>query len=114
MANYMLLLGGADLDKRSGNSELAPRMLEEYLRWVRSLAANGQLVQSYKLFDQTGTRLTIRSGEVVDGPFVESKEAIGGVFVVSAGSLEEATALGRTCPVLWLQNGFVEVRPVER
>jgi hypothetical protein len=114
MAKFMLLLGGADLDKRSGNSELEPVMLDRYMTWVKSLSEGGQLLNSYKLFDQTGTRLTVRGGEVVDGPFVETKEAIGGVFVIEASSLEEATKLARDCPVLRLQKGYVEVRAVER
>jgi hypothetical protein len=114
MAKFMLLLGGADLDKRSGNDALAAVMLERYTAWVRSLSEGGRLVGSYKLYDQTGTRLTVRGGEVVDGPFVETKEAIGGLFVIEAASLAEATALARDCPVLRLQNGYVEVRAVER
>lgn len=110
----MLLLGGADLDKRSGNAAIEPLMLEQYTAWVGKLVAAGRLAGSYKLYDQTGTRLTVRGGQVVDGPFVETKEAIGGVFVVEADSLVEATEFARECPVLHLQNGYVEVRPVER
>jgi hypothetical protein len=113
MAKYMLLLGGADLDKRSGNAQLAPLMLDRYMKWLQSLRDSGQYVGSYKLQDQTGARLTVRGGEVVEGPFIESKEAVGGVFVVEAASLNEATAIGRHCPVLDLQNGYVDVRAVE-
>jgi hypothetical protein len=42
------------------------------------------------------------------------QEAVGGLFVIQAASLDEATAIARECPVLRLQNGFVEVRAVER
>ncbi|HEV2363623.1 MAG TPA: YciI family protein [Caulobacteraceae bacterium] len=114
MAKFMFLLGGADIDKRSGNAELAPVMFERYMAWMQSLSQGGHLANSYKLFDQTGARLTVRGGQVVDGPFVESKEAIGGIFVVEADSLETAKRLARDCPVLDLQNGYVEVRAVER
>jgi hypothetical protein len=114
MAKYMLILGGADLDKRSGNAELSQAMLQQYMTWMRGLKESGRYVASYKLYDQTGKRLTLRGGEVVDGPFVETKDAIGGVFVVEAASLDEATAIGRECPVLRLQNGYVEVRVVEQ
>ncbi len=112
MAKYMLILGGADLDKRSGNAALAPKMFEHYMSWMRSMKESGRYVASYKLYDQTGARLSVRGGEVVEGPFVETKEAVGGIFVVEAGSLEEASALARGCPVLG-QNGYVEVRVVE-
>jgi hypothetical protein len=109
----MFLLGGADLDKRSGNPALAAKMFDRYMNWVSLLRQNGRGVSSHKLLDQTGVRLTIRAGQVVEGPFMETKEAVGGVFIVEAESLEEASALARECPVLDLQNGYVEVRVVE-
>jgi hypothetical protein len=114
MPKYMLLVGGADLDKRSSNAAFGPVMLERYSAWVRSMAERGQLATSFKLYDQTGTRLAVRGGEVVEGPFVETKEAVGGVFVLEAATLEDATAIARACPVFDLQNGYVEVRAVER
>jgi hypothetical protein len=110
----MLLLGGADLDKRSANTELAQAMLERYAAWVQSLVQAGRLRETYKLYDHIGARLSIRGGEVLEGPFIETKDAIGGIFVIDADSLEEATSLARESPVLHLQNGYVEVRPVER
>jgi hypothetical protein len=113
MAKYMLILGGADIDRRSSNAKLAPVMLERYMSWVRSLREAGRYVDSYKLHDQTGARLSLRGGEVIEGPFVETKEAVGGLFIVEATSLDEAKALARSCPVLDLQNGYVEVRVIE-
>ncbi len=113
MAKYVLILGGSDLDKRSGNTALAPKMFERYLSWLRGLQESGRYVASYKLYDQTGARLSLRGGEVVEGPYIESKEAVGGIFVIEAASLEEAKAIGRECPVLDLQKGYVEVRVVE-
>jgi hypothetical protein len=113
MAKYMLLLGGADVDKRSGNAALAPEMLKRYSSWLGALRESGRYLDSYKLRDQTGARLTVRGGEVVDGPFIETKEAVGGVFVIQAASLEEAVAAARGCPIFDLQNGYVEVRVVE-
>src|SRR5215813_6448467 len=110
MAKFMLIAGGADVDKRSGNSTLAPLMLERYMTWLQGLRQRGQYVGSYKLYDQTGRRLTIRGGEVIDGPFIESKDAVGGIFVIEAGSLDEATEVARSCPNLDLQNGYMEVR----
>jgi len=113
MRNYMLILGGADLDKRSANPEIAPVMLERYLAWMQELRERGQYVSSHKLEDRTGQRLTSCGGTVVDGPFVETKEVVGGIFIVEADSLEEATEIARACPNLDLQNGYVEVRPIE-
>lgn len=111
MAKYLLLLGGADLDKRSGN--IAGPILARYFSWMRDVEAKGHLVGSHKLHDKTGARLSVRGGQVVEAPFIESKEAIGGLFVIEAASLTEATNIARSCPVLDLQNGTVEIRPIE-
>lgn len=113
MPKFMLILGGADLDKRSGNAALTKVMFERYMTWMRSLRESGHYAASYKLHDQTGARLSVRGGQVVEGPFVEAKEAVGGIFVVEAASLDEAVRIGRECPVLDLQNGYVEVRALE-
>ena len=113
MPQFMLIVGGADVDKRSANTQLAPVMLERYMRWIDGLRQRGQFLGSYKLHDQTGRRLTIRGGEVMDGPFIESKDAVGGVFIVEADSLDAAAEIARECPTLDLQNGYIEVRVVE-
>ena len=113
MTKYMLLLGGADLDKRSGNESLAPQMFAQFSSWLASLREGGHYVGSHKLQDQTGVRLTVRGGQVVEGPFMETKEAVGGALVIEATALEQATLIARGCPVLRLQNGYVEVRVVE-
>jgi len=113
MAKYMLILGGADVDKRASNAEFAPQMFDRFASWLGALRASGKYVHSHKLHDQTGARLTVRGGQVVEGPFMETKEAVGGVFLIEVASLEEAIAIARECPTLTLQNGFVEVRKVE-
>ena len=113
MAQYMLLLGGADLDKRTGNPELGPQLFQQFASWVATLRERGHYVGAHKLQDRTGARLSVRGGQVVEGPFMETKEAVGGAFVIEAGSLAEAVALARSCPTLTAQNGFVEVRVIE-
>jgi hypothetical protein len=113
MAKYLFLIGGADLDKRGGNAALAPKMFAEFSRWLGELREAGCFLDSHKLQDQTGARLTVRGGQVVEGPFMETKEAVGGIFIIQADSLDQAVGLARRCPVLELQNGYVEVRAVE-
>ena len=113
MAKYMLILGGADLDKRSGNPELAVQMFDRFTAWLGKLREAGHNPAAHKLQDQTGARLTVRGGQVTEGPFMESKEAVGGAVLIEAASLQEAIAVGRGCPVLEIQNVYVEVRVVE-
>ena len=113
MQKYVFLIGGADLDKRTRDPALAPMVFERFASWLTSIKKSGRYVESVKLRDQTGARLTVRGGQVVEGPFMETKEAVGGVFIVLAESLEEAAFMARACPTLELQNGYVEVRVVE-
>jgi hypothetical protein len=49
----------------------------------------------------------------MDGPFIESKDAVGGFFLVRAASLDEAGDLARSCPGLDMQGGWIEVRLIE-
>jgi hypothetical protein len=113
MPKYALLLGGTDLDKRSGNAALAPQMYERFASWLSSLGQGGRRVEPHKLRDQSGVRLSVRGGQVVEGPFMEAKEAVGGIVFLDAATLEEAVAIARTCPIFELQNGAIEVRVVE-
>jgi len=112
MPKFVLILGGADLDKRSGSPSFEA-ILPKFEAWVRTIVESGRLQACHKLRDQTGARLSVRAGQILDGPFVETKEAIGGFCLIEAPSLERATEIARGCPV-FAQNGWLEVRPVER
>ena len=57
----------------------------------------------------TGTATTIRDGVVTDGPFAETKEALGGYYVIEADDLDQALAIAKDVPAPF---GGVEVRPV--
>jgi len=113
MPKYLLVVGGADVDKRGTDPEFFSVLLERYFGWVQQMHKKNAFVISHRLNDQVGRRLTIRGGEVIDGPFIESKDAIGGIVIVETATLEEATEFARACPVLGLQNGYVEVRAIE-
>lgn len=113
MAKFALLLGGADLDKRSGNVAIRQQMYEAFTAWLTEVRQSGHPMEPTKLRDAAGVRLSVRGGEVVEGPFMEAKEAVGGVVMLEAETLEQAVAIARRCPTLRLQNGTVEVRVVE-
>jgi hypothetical protein len=57
----------------------------------------------------TGTATSIRSGVVTDGPFIETKEALAGLYILEARDLDHAIALARMTPTA---DGGVEVRPL--
>jgi hypothetical protein len=87
--------------------------MEAHTTFHRELTEAGALVQSSPLAPPTEARtIRIRGGErmVVDGPFAETKEVLGGYYLIEADSLEEA--------VEWAQrlrhdaDGSIEVRPL--
>jgi hypothetical protein len=57
----------------------------------------------------SGTATAVRDGVVTDGPFIETKEALAGLYVLEARDLDHALAIARLTPVA---NGGVEVRPL--
>jgi hypothetical protein len=86
----------------------------ETIAYVDSLRARGHLVSTYAL-QRARTAATVRQRDgkrlVVDGPFTEAKEIIGGFFLIEARDREEAIALAAEWPSA--RFGAIEVRPVE-
>lgn len=77
------------------------------------LRGEGRLLDSQMLEEpQTAKSVRIRNGrrKVVDGPFSETKELLGGFNLIEADSMEEAVRIASEFP--WTQSGCVEVRPV--
>lgn len=56
------------------------------------------------------TATTVRAGAVEDGPFADSKEQLGGFYVIDVDDLDAALAVARACPAA--AKGAVEVRPI--
>jgi hypothetical protein len=80
-------------------------------RWGESLKQRGLLLASQSLGSHTSaTRVQVRAGRphVTDGPFAETKEMIGGYFLINCDTREQAVAIAKECPAAeWLT---VEVR----
>lgn len=77
------------------------------------LRAQGKLSQSMQLeAPSTGRTVRIRNGRtsVVDGPFAETKEMLGGFNLIEAADLDEAVRIASEFP--WAETGCIEVRPV--
>lgn len=86
-------------------------LAKRWMDWFGSIAAQNKLVDR-------GSRLLPNVGKVVkadnlitDGPYVEIKEAVGGFAIVKVNSIEEATEIAQSCPVL-NYGGSVEVREI--
>jgi hypothetical protein len=106
---YMLLFRGTDLRKGLSPEELQ-KVSEKWMTWFRGLTEQGKAVAGQPL-ERDGKIVSGKDRIVSDGPFAESKEAIGGYFLLDVATMEEAVAIARDCP--GLPYGIrVEVRPV--
>lgn len=95
---------------RTMSSEQRQRLLQQWTDWYDGLTAQGKL-QGGNPLDPGGRIVSYAGGRIVDGPFTEAKEAIGGYFLLTAADLDEATEIAKQCPSLML-GLTVEVRPV--
>ena len=92
---------------------LGPRLLAESVAYCHELNRNGQYVDAAPLHPSSETiSVTVRDGKrlVTDGPFAETREQIGGYFMVDARNIEEAVEIAGRLPSATI--GTVEVRPV--
>jgi hypothetical protein len=109
-SDYMLLFRGTNWDK-----ELSPEQLQkvvaDWAAWFERLTQEGKCKGGHPL-QNAGKIVSGRKGRsVADGPFAESKEAIGGYFYLQVADENEAVAIAQQCP--GLEHGaVVEVRPV--
>src|SRR4051812_43790744 len=71
--------------------------------------ANAKAIAGGNALQPTSTATTIRGGVVTDGPFAETKEALGGYYLIEAADLDEAIAIAKQVPARF---GGVEVRPI--
>jgi hypothetical protein len=84
-------------------------MLGKWQDWMGSIAAQNKLVDRGNRLEGTGS--VVCAEGVMDGPYVEVKEGIGGYTIIRAGSQEDAVEISKGCPVL-LVGGSVEVRAI--
>jgi hypothetical protein len=86
----------------------------DYLAWGERMRAEGRLKGGQKLTDDGGRLLSANAGRVVvtDGPYAESKELLGGFYVVAATDYTEACRIAEGCPHL-KYGGRIEVRQID-
>lgn len=107
---YMLLVY---LDEQALNEKEREECYHESIELTHDLHAKGQFVAASPLHPTaTATSVRVREGKrlVTDGPFAETREQLGGYFLVEAKDLDEAIAIAARIPIA--RKGTIEVRPV--
>lgn len=108
MPEFMLLFRGGEAERKSPQEMQA--LVQRYIVWVRQLRAEGkfkagdELRPDGRVISKSSTRLT-------DAPFAESKDAVGGYFLIEAVDYEEAVQIAKSNPNLD-NGGWVEVRQI--
>ena len=105
---YLLLFRGTNWHRELSTDEVRT-VMGQWEAWYGGLADAGKMIAASPL-ENEGKLVSGRNKVVADGPFAESKETIGGFFMVNVDSMEEALEIAKGCPAL--PYGLtVEVRP---
>ncbi len=115
MPQFMLLLHESPSDFSNVSAEEMQKIIGEYTAWRRKIEAEGKFTGGEKLKDEGGRHISMRNGveRVVDGPYTEAKEVMGGYFIIKAANYDEAVETSKGCPHL-KYGGWIEVREVEQ
>ena len=107
MPQYAVMIFERELP--GGVADIPPEVLAAHGALPERIREAGGRTIAGLALEQTGTATTIREGVLTDGPFIEAKEALHGLFIIEARDLDHAIALARMTPIL---DGGVEVRPL--
>ncbi len=87
----------------------------EYMQFTQQIKSSGQHVASAQLHPTSAaTSVRVRNGKrlVTDGPFAETREQLGGYYLIEAKDLDEAITIAERIPSARSPLGVIEVRPV--
>ena len=110
MTQYMILIYEDEASYANATPEILGEVMQAHNEFAAQVEQHGAKLLGGEALQPTGTATSVRGGsEVTDGPFVETKEALGGFYLVEAPDLDTALAISKLCPARF---GGVEVRPV--
>jgi hypothetical protein len=110
MSQYLILIYEDEAGYATASPEVMNEVMEAHNQFSTQVEQRGAKLLGGEALQPTTTATSVRGGtEVTDGPFVETKEALGGYYVIEAPDLDTALAVATSCPARF---GGVEVRPV--
>jgi hypothetical protein len=110
---FMLMIHGSEqADGRRTEPEVK-QLVGQHMKVAQDLRAAGKMVHGERLRPQAeATRLRTKAGQIqlTDGPFAETKEVVGGFYLIDCASKAEAIEWASKLPIR--EEGFIEVRPI--
>jgi len=110
---YLLLIYGNEADWANMSEAEQGQSFGEYMQYTAEIKASGNYIGGEALEPvSTATTVRVKNGKTVttDGPFAETREQLGGYYLVEAKDLDEAISLGARIP--GARHGSIEVRPI--
>jgi hypothetical protein len=109
MAQYLILIYEDEAAYGESTPELWQQAMEAHGRFAKQVVEKGGKILGGEALEPTTTATSIRGDVVTDGPFAETKEALGGFYLIEAADLDKALEIAKLCPAPF---GGVEVRPI--
>ncbi len=115
MGQYVMLYRTSAEARRQamGSPEAAQQSMKKWRAWFDEMSRHGQLRSPGQPLEDAGKVVGGRRKTVTDGPYLETKDVIGGYSIIDAPDLDRAAAIAAGCPILE-GGGSVEVRPVRQ
>jgi hypothetical protein len=110
---YLLLIYGNEAGMLAASKETAGQMMAAYGAYTEAIKKAGVYVGSNRLRPTaSGTTVRVANGktEVLDGPYAETKEQLGGYYMIEVPDLDAALSWAARCP--GASHGTIEVRPI--
>src|SRR6201998_1692217 len=110
---YLLMIYRNEAEQAKMDAGTAKKMMEDYGAFTQSIIQSGNFKAGDRLQDaSTATTVRVRDGKTLttDGPFAETREQLGGYYLIEAKDLDEATAIASRVPSA--KFGSIEVRPI--
>jgi len=109
MEKYMLIFHG-DSSKTPASPEEMQNNMNKWMAWIDKLGKSNQYVSGEPLLPG-GKLISGSSKKVIDGPYTEGKEIVGGYFIINAKDIDGAVAIAKDCPDYEI-GASVQVRQV--
>jgi hypothetical protein len=111
--HYMLMIYGNEAGMLSASKAQAEQMMAAYGAYTEAMKKAGVLVRGERLKPTTAAstvRVTDGKTKVLDGPYAETKEQLGGFYLIDVADLDTALSWAARCP--GANHGTIEVRPI--